>query len=67
MGTFYREQCRGGGRHEFDYYSGWCSKGCNVRDDGRVVNRYGVVLSEGPEYTIDELTTFRELHARRSR
>ena len=42
--------CRRGHAHDFDYYSGWCSRGCGVRDDRRVMTRDGEVLSAG-QYT----------------
>lgn len=44
------------GAHVFDALSGWCSYGCGVRDDGRVVNPIsGNVVDSGPRYTPNEL------------
>jgi len=58
--SFYHDQCRPGKRHEFDYYSGYCVRGCGVRDDGRVTSRSGDILNTGPDYTQAELDKFRE-------
>jgi hypothetical protein len=58
-GSFY--PCRSGGRHDFDWYSGWCRvHKCGVREDGRVVNVLtGAVLQPGPTYNDIELDKFR--------
>jgi hypothetical protein len=48
-----------GHEHAFDPISGWCSW-CNLRDDGRLVDKGGTVLREGPEYTIQQLEQFRQ-------
>jgi len=53
--------CRAPGiRHRFDYYSGWCHRGCGNRDDGRIVSWNGAEIEPGPNYTLEELTEFRE-------
>lgn len=45
--------------HEFDYYSGWCKRGCGNRDDGRIVSRSGDLIQAVPEYTEAGLEKFR--------
>jgi hypothetical protein len=42
--------------HTFDPFSGWCGR-CGLRDDGRLVDRNGVVIRPGPEYNADQLAT----------
>lgn len=51
--------------HRFDPVSGWCSWAgpdeknrvvtCGLRDDGRLVNKHGVVVSPGRGYTSEQL------------
>lgn len=45
--------------HDFDYWSGWCKRGCGNRDDGRIVSRSGELISSGPEYNEAGLEKFR--------
>jgi hypothetical protein len=43
-----------GKTHRYDRRSGWCIYGCGVRDDGRIVNHWGTIIADGPEYTPEE-------------
>lgn len=47
-------------RHEYDPASGWCAWSCGCRNDGRVVNKDGKVLNQGPKYTDAQLADFRQ-------
>jgi hypothetical protein len=40
--------------HTFDPVSGWCGR-CGLRDDGRLIDRAGMVLREGPDYSPEDL------------
>lgn len=45
--------------HAFDAVSGWCAYGCGTRDDGRMVKADRGVVATGPEYTPEQLQSFR--------
>ncbi len=40
--------------HAFDPISGWCSRECGHRDDGRIVI-HGTEKHPGPKYTPEQL------------
>lgn len=44
--------------HNFDPVSGWCSFGCGVRDDGRMVKADRGEVAPGPSYTPEQLQDF---------
>ena len=56
--------------HRFDPVSGWCNWAgaddqkklvtCGQREDGRTVNRNGVIVDPGPGYTLEQLEIFRQ-------
>jgi ketopantoate reductase len=52
--------CRPGKTHRFHRVSGWCTQGCGVREDGRVVHRIsGEVILSGPDHPPAALDYFR--------
>ena len=51
--------CFRGRAHQFDEISGWCDRGCGVRDDGRVIDRAGNVVFPGPPMSPERLDAHR--------
>ncbi len=52
--------CRHPRGHQFHPISGWCTRMCGVREDGRVITRDGQVILNGPDHTEEQLNIFRQ-------
>lgn len=57
---FFAASCRPGRRHRYDPRSGWCTHGCGLREDGRVLTWRGDLVNPGPTYTPAELEQIRQ-------